>query len=202
MRRQMLGLAAVGLALSLSAGIALASTLPEDEAQQLPVAELIEQSPPAVPTPGLAARSFVDQDIVQKRAMLTFTMASPITKKMRGILPSLYQGEFFEPSLEERRKCIVERESSGHYDAVSPGRGYFGAYQMSPELGVGATWMMLKEHRELLGPDVAKEVLAQLREKPVHTWPRYWQDAAFSTVHNWEGKGSGAPHWAGGRWRC
>jgi hypothetical protein len=73
---------------------------------------------------------------------------------------------------------------------------------MSAELGEGATWMMLPEHKVLLGSALAKEILAELRTTPVHMWPRYWQDAAFSTVHNWDGWESGASHWAGGRWHC
>ncbi len=28
---------------------------------------------------------------------------------------------------------------------------------------------------------------------PPNAWPRYWQDAAFSTVYNWKSPGSGAP---------
>jgi hypothetical protein len=90
----------------------------------------------------------------------------------------------------------------GHYDVVSPGGSYFGAYQVSRALARGATWMMLPEHRRLLGAATARRVLADLRSRPMNTWPRYWQDAAFSTVMNWEHVGSGASHWAGGRWRC
>jgi hypothetical protein len=138
------------------------------------------------------------QAAADQAAFEAFTMDSD----MRGIQPSRYTGTFFRPALEDRRRCIVKRESEGHYDVISAGGGYFGAYQMSPELGRGATWMMLPEHKELLGADRAKAILAELRETPVNEWPRYWQDAAFSTVHNWEGTGSGASHWRGGRWSC
>ena len=53
-----------------------------------------------------------------------------------------------------------------------------------------------------MGEKNARQMLARLRAKPMNTWPRYWQDAAFSTVANWEHTGSGIAHWAGGRWHC
>lgn len=139
---------------------------------------------------------------VQRSAMVHFTMASSQTRDLRGVEESLYQGDFFRPEIEDIRRCIVKRESEGHYDVVNPGGNYFGAYQVSRDLAEGATWMMLDEHKELLGAEQAKALLAQLRETPFNEWPRYWQDAAFSTVYNWEYTGSGASHWAGGRWSC
>lgn len=200
MRRRIAGAATV-LTLALTAGIAGAEPDTSDPIEQ-PTPEVVVPLPEAAAPLELAGLDRADEIRVSQRSYRAFTLTSPKTKRMRGVLPSLYRGKYFEPTLEERRRCIVERESSGHYDVVSPGGGYFGAYQMSPELGVGATWMMLDEHKKLLGTETAKQVLAELREQPVHTWPRYWQDAAFSTVHNWEGKGSGAAHWAGGRWSC
>lgn len=135
--------------------------------------------------------------------MLEFTMTSPQSLDMRGIQPNLYTGKFFEPSLETKRQCIVKRESEGQYDVRGGGgNNYFGAYQMSDALADGATWMMLEEHKTLLGVEPAKALMAELRDLPVNQWPRYWQDAAFSTVHNWEYPSSGASHWAGGRWHC
>ena len=49
---------------------------------------------------------------------------------------------------------------------------------------------------------VAGIATGRLRAKPMNTWPRYWQDAAFHTVINWDHTLSGAGHWAGGRWHC
>ncbi len=131
-----------------------------------------------------------------------FTLNSRATKDMRGIEPSLYHGKFYRGATEAKRLCIAERESEGHYDVVSASGSYYGAYQVSRELARGATWMMLKEHKQLMGPTAAKKVLAKLRATPMNKWPRYWQDAAFHTVMNWEHTGSGAAHWAGGRWHC
>lgn len=131
-----------------------------------------------------------------------FTMNSSATKDMRGIEPSLYRGKFFNKASEAKRLCVVRRESEGHYDVVSPSGSYFGAYQVSRPLARGATWMMLKEHEKLMGTAAAKKVLAKLRATPMNKWPRYWQDAAFHTVVNWDHTLSGASHWAGGRWHC
>ena len=117
--------------------------------------------------------------------------------------PSLYRGRFFEASKESIRRCIVKRESEGQYDVRGGGGNrYFGAYQMSNALADGATHMMLKEHKKILGKEKARSLMKQLRATPPNAWPRYWQDAAFSTVYNWESPGSGARHWAGGRWHC
>ena len=130
-----------------------------------------------------------------------FTFASTATLDRSGVEPSLYRGRFFRASVEGVRKCIVQRESSGHYTSVSH-NGYRGAYQMSTALGRGATWMMLREHRALLGDSAANLAMAKLRATPVSKWTRYWQDAAFSTIYNWKRTKSGAKHWRGGRWHC
>jgi len=132
----------------------------------------------------------------------TFTLRSVATKDMRGIERSLYRGAYYRAAVESKRLCITERESEGHYDVVSASGSYFGAYQVSRSLARGATWMMLKEHKQLMGAEAATTTLARLRATPMNKWPRYWQDAAFSTVMNWERTGSGASHWAGGRWHC
>ena len=132
----------------------------------------------------------------------TFTLRSAATKDMRGVEKSLYRGTYYRSAVESERLCIAHRESEGHYDVISPSGLYFGAYQVSRALARGATWMMLKEHKRLMGAKAAKSTLARLRATEMNRWPRYWQDAAFSTIMNWEHTGSGASHWAGGRWHC
>lgn len=174
-----------------------AEVVPAPEAPALPAtpeaaATTPPQAPPA-PEPSVA--------LTGRARMLNFTMKSAETRDMRGVEPSLYKGKYYRASVEKKRQCVAKRESEGFYDVVSH-NGYYGAYQMSPSLAKGATWMMLAEHKQLLGEDVAKRVLAKLRATPINKWPRYWQDAAFSTVYNWKRTGSGAAHWAGGRWHC
>ena len=67
---------------------------------------------------------------------------------MKGYEPSLYRGKWFMPKKEERRRCIMDRESNNLYRAVSAGGVYRGAYQMSRGLAIGATHMMMKEVRK------------------------------------------------------
>jgi hypothetical protein len=154
---------------------------------------------PRRPSRAVSAR----QALVAKQARFaSFTLKSKDTKDMRGVEPSLYRGKYYRSAIESKRKCIVDRESEGHYDVVNPSGAYRGAYQVSSSLARGATWMMLKEHKQLMGKQAAKRTLASLRSKPMNAWPRYWQDAAFHTVANWEHTGSGIAHWAGGRWHC
>lgn len=154
---------------------------------------------PRRPSRAVSAR----QALAAKQARFAaFTLKSKDTKDMRGVEPSLYRGKYYRSAIEAKRKCIVDRESEGHYDVVNPSGAYRGAYQVSAQLARGATWMMLKEHKWLMGRQAARKTLASLRTKPMNAWPRYWQDAAFHTVANWEGTGSGIAHWAGGRWHC
>lgn len=148
------------------------------------------------------ARAAVSTRVVLQKQFSDFTLRSRATRDVRGVEASLYRGKYFRSSVESKRRCIATRESEGHYDVVSPSGLYYGAYQVSRPLARGATWMMLREHKQLMGVDEAKAVLAQLRTTPMNRWPRYWQDAAFHTVMNWQGVGSGAFHWAGGRWHC
>ena len=163
------------------------------QAQQ-PTAIVIDQGASTARSSALAAKV-----LAAKTWKLAF--ASTATLDRVGVEPSLYRGKFFRPALEGIRKCIVRRESSGHYTSVSH-NGYRGAYQMSGALARGATWMMLKEHSALLGSSIAAKAMARLRATPISKWTRYWQDAAFSTVFNWKGTKSGAKHWRGGRWHC
>lgn len=143
------------------------------------------------------------QAVAARQASFTrFTLNSAETKDMRGVEKSLYRGRYFNAQAEEKRLCIVKRESEGFYDVINPGGNYFGAYQVSRALAEGVTYMMAKEHKKLMGEAQAKEVLAALRAKPMNRWSRYWQDAAFHTIMNWERPLSGASHWAGGRWSC
>ena len=124
-----------------------------------------------------------------------FAFVSPATLDRSGVQPSLYRGKFYRPSLERIRRCIVSRESSGHYFSVSHSGKYRGAYQMSPALARGVTWMMFPEFQKILGEKAAEVAMLRLRNTPIHKWTRFWQDAAFSTVYNWEHPNSGASHW-------
>ena len=175
-----------------------------------PPGDALPQSPPTVDeverasAADRATRAARSRQAIAARqvAFRSFTLKSEQTTDMRGVEPTLYRGRYFHPKAEERRLCIVRRESEGFYDVINPGGNYFGAYQVSRDLAEGVTYMMADEHKELMGEARAKELLADLRRTPMNKWPRYWQDAAFHTIMNWEHPLSGAAHWAGGRWHC
>lgn len=200
--RRVLGAAGALAVIVTATPLALAVATPVPAAVQV-THSAIPAVVPAIAVPRLVRPSATAAAAMARVEFLRFTMDSAPTTDLRGVKSSLYRGRFYRPNQEDVRQCIVRRESEGHY-AVQGGGGnrYFGAYQMSDALADGATWMMLEEHLPLLGATVAKELMAGLRELPANKWPRYWQDAAFSTIYNWEQPGSGAKHWSGGRWRC
>ena len=157
---------------------------------------------PEVVTNSLAEDSAAGQPVEmtpRSASMVTktwkFAFISKATLDRTGVQPSLYRGKYYRPSLERIRRCIVRRESSGHYFSVSHSGTYRGAYQMSPALARGATWMMFPEFKSILGEKAAEVAMLRLRTTPMHKWTRFWQDAAFSTVYNWEHPNSGASHW-------
>lgn len=186
-------------------GIGAASWAATSAAAELPeatVVSTVQQTVTVAQTAPTARQIALQQRAIRQAQFAHFTTESSQTRDLKGYEPSLYRGKYYRASVEQRRKCIVIRESEGRYTAINPTRKYRGAYQVSPELARGVTWMMLKEHKDLLGEERAKRILERLRHSPMNTWPRYWQDAAFSTIHNWERTGTGAAHWAGGRWHC
>lgn len=155
-----------------------------------------------VALPQIAARSaVVPQAATLASRTWRLAFASPQTLDTVGVQPSLYRGRFYRAKVERERRCIVRRESSGHYTSVSRS-GYRGAYQMSSALARGATWMMQPEFTRVMGATAAERAMQRLRATPAHRWTRYWQDAAFSTIYNWEHVKSGARHWNATRHRC
>jgi len=213
------GAAVAGAGVLATAALTAVVIAPTAQSETLPAGTAVAKvSTPVSPSaPGITAAA-ADRTAAAERAsraasarqaiaarqarFVSFTLHSEQTKDMRGVEKSLYRGTFYNAQSEEKRLCIVKRESEGFYDVVNPTGSYFGAYQVSKALAEGATYMMVKEHKALMGEQAAKKVLATLRSKPMNTWPRYWQDAAFHTVINWERPLSGASHWAGGRWHC
>lgn len=113
---------------------------------------------------------------------------------LKGIEPSIYKGKHYNPQRwEPFRRCVIHRESRGNYRAANVSSSARGAYQfLDRSWRDSLVWMLLPEHRPL---GLADDVKA-LRDKPIHHWNRYWQDAAFWTVIN------AAPdswrHWQGG----
>ena len=135
--------------------------------------------------------------------------ATRLSKDLSGFEKSAYRGRYFYPDQEPYRQCVGTREASFGYTARGggnldgrPGGDYGGTYQMSPKLQQGVTWMLYKELKQEVGKKEAKRLTRILRSLPAEKWNRYWQDAAFYTILNWRGKGTGKHHWFGGRWSC
>lgn len=102
-----------------------------------------------------------------------------------------YTGHYYRVKPAEGfRKCVAWRESRNTRTAVSRG-GHRGLYQMTPELGVGAAWMM----RMAPGERISRAQRVRLQSMPITSWSRYWQDRAFYTVLNARGPASGWRHW-------
>lgn len=116
---------------------------------------------------------------------------------MRGVQESLYQGKWYNPKRGERfRLCVIDRESRGYYRAANKRSSARGAYQfLDSQWRDSLVWMLRPEARK---NGLVKQV-DKLRNKPIHEWSRYWQDAAFWTVYR---NGKGAKHWGTfGRYR-
>jgi hypothetical protein len=128
-------------------------------------------------------------------------------RSLKGFKPSLYRGRHFSKSDESLRKCIITRESRAVYSVTGggnldgiPGGDYQGAYQMSPDLARGVTYMMAKESKKT--NDGLLSEVRSLRDVPASEWSRYWQDRAFYTILNYENSRSGAKHWFSTSHKC
>ena len=110
-----------------------------------------------------------------------------LAQSTMGYAESLYQGKWYDPKWEDERKCIMDRESNFNYKAANKSSSARGAYQfLDSQWRESLTHMLMPEHK-----DQKKEVRS-LRDKPIHKWSRYWQDAAFFTA--WR-HGEGKHHW-------
>ena len=133
---------------------------------------------------------------------LVFTMAVMSGPKPPAATEkSTYSGAYFDWRSEGTRQCIAQRESNGRREAVNSTGKFQGPYQMSADLVVGATWMMLPELKRFFGPALGREVASDLRGIPMQKWDPWLQDLAFWRVWNF---GAGAKHWTGHgqRWAC
>ncbi|MEY3733328.1 MAG: hypothetical protein RL347_687 [Actinomycetota bacterium] len=117
-------------------------------------------------------------------------------RDMQGYRLSTYTGKYYDRSREQYRICVIQRESGGNYG--EPSGPWRGAYQFSDSLAAGALRAMRPEIVEVYG-NAGKQAIDGLEGTFIHTWPRFFQDAAFWTTFN---KGAGASHWAGGSWYC
>ena len=122
--------------------------------------------------------------------LATTLLTAPATAPTDGgpdITPTTYTGKHYEPEWEDWRKCVVWRESRDNPKAANRRSSARGLYQfLDSQWRRSLTYMIMPEHRD------QRDKVKALRRKPIHKWPRYWQDAAFWTVLN---DGKGAKHW-------
>ena len=102
------------------------------------------------------------------------------TAVVAGILPSAYRGSYYDARYESFRRCVVKRESNGHYNARNSSSSAAGAYQFL------RAWQPTIQH--WTGEHVA-----------IWQMSRYAQDMAFWRALD---HGKGAHNWAGGGYSC
>jgi hypothetical protein len=167
---------------------------PAEEAGPVPTAEpAVVDGDAAIPVGDEGNDPAADSAVSRQDRIAAETVHAFGSRKsndLMGYEPSLYQGKWHMPKREKLRRCISKAESRHNYRA---GRGgfYRGAYQFSPALSRGVTWMMQPEVRKEMGKDGLR-LIQKLRDKPMNKWNRYWQDRAFWTI--WA-KGTGKKHW-------
>ena len=115
------------------------------------------------------------------------TAQEQLAQSTQGYAQSLYQGKWYHKKWEDERKCIMKRESHYNYKAANKSSSARGAYQfLDSQWRESLTHMLMPEHKN------RRDEVLELREKPIHKWSRYWQDAAFFVA--WR-HGEGRHHW-------
>ena len=123
---------------------------------------------------------------------------------MNGVRASAYRGKYYRGGLGEQfRRCVLERESHGHYGARNSASTAQGGYQfLASQWQESLPHMLRPELIAMHGERLGKRVFRALTATPIYRWPRFYQDAAFFTVLHYEYPFSGAHHWALPGSRC
>ena len=115
-------------------------------------------------------------------------------KDLKGYKKSLYRGKYYYKGQESWRKCVMKRESNYRYKAKNRSSSASGAYQfLDNNWRDGLVWMMIKESKKT--DDNLDPYLRDLFDVHITKWNRYFQDRAFFTALNFEGKWAGKKHW-------
>ena len=115
-------------------------------------------------------------------------------KDLKGYEKSLYRGKYYYKGQESWRKCVMKRESNYRYKAKNRSSSASGAYQfLDNNWRDGLVWMMIKESKKT--DDNLDPFLRDLFDVHITQWNRYFQDRAFFTALNFEGKWAGKTHW-------
>jgi len=115
-------------------------------------------------------------------------------KDWKGYEKSLYRGKYYNKDQEHFRECVMYRESRHNYRAANRVSSARGAYQfLDNSWRDGLVHMMIKESKK--NDHGLEKKLKSHFNKPIHKWNRYYQDRAFFTALNYNGKWSGKKHW-------
>ena len=115
-------------------------------------------------------------------------------KDLKGYEKSLYRGKYYYKGQESWRRCVMKRESNYRYKAKNRSSSASGAYQfLDNNWRDGLVWMMIKESKKT--DDDLDPYLRDLFDVHITQWNRYFQDRAFFTALNFEGKWAGKKHW-------
>ena len=123
---------------------------------------------------------------------------------MNGVRASAYRGKYYRGGLGEQfRRCVLERESHGHYGSRNSSSTAQGGYQfLASQWQESLPYMLRPELIEIHGERLGRRVFRALMETPIYKWPRFYQDAAFFTVLHYDYPFSGASHWSLAGSRC
>lgn len=123
---------------------------------------------------------------------------------MNGVRASAYKGRYYKGGLGEQfRRCVLERESHGHYGSRSTVSTAQGGYQfLASQWQHSLPYMLRDELLVLHGERLGRRVFRALRDTPIYKWPRFYQDMSWFTVLHYEGPFSGAHHWYLAGSRC
>jgi hypothetical protein len=186
--------------LSIALLISVVATLGAATAADAPTAQASEvvQTSTAAPTASsyeLHARQL--KSLIPKKLPLhpEFRMAvSEDAKDWKGYEKSMYGGKYYHKDQEHFRECVMYRESRHNYRAANKTSSARGAYQfLERSWKDGLIYMMIKESKK--SKDGLIPEIKELRKKPIVKWNRYFQDRAFFTAMNINGKWSGKHHW-------
>lgn len=157
-------------------------------------------SPPVLPigvTQTLTITSIKHQTLAPKKSPVHSEFRSATSKNAKnwkGYQRSMYSGKYYHKDQEHFRECVMYRESRYNYRAANKTSSARGAYQfLDRSWREGLIYMMIKESKK--NNDGLIPRMKKLRTKPIQKWNRYYQDRAFFTAMNINGKWSGKHHW-------
>jgi hypothetical protein len=129
----------------------------------------------SVTEPSLKVASQVNNVVLKKKPESKPLRA--VKKKVTRSTSREYRGKYYNPRWESVRKCIVQRESGGNYQAKNKWSTAAGAYQFI--LGTSNAVARMMGRGDLVGTSA-------------RYWSKFDQDRAFWTLFN---HGKGKYHW-------